>query len=271
MIKQLILVILVCTLILTGCQFNSGNRVDFTTRQPNYAEDFIVKETFITEDKFLVGLGDSLTQGVGDELKMGGYLSRLATKMSTFQGVRKIELINEGKRGLRSNQLLDKLKFGDLEAPLQKADLIVVSIGGNDIMRIVKKDLFRLRVDSFQKELISFKKRYRQILTEVRMVNQEAPIVLLGLYNPFSVVVAEDNEFDQIMIDWNTEILNVANDDVNACYVPVDDLFESNENMVYHTDFFHPNSKGYEQMTNRILESLNSCGLFQLTNGEMDL
>ncbi|WP_019414357.1 GDSL-type esterase/lipase family protein [Paenisporosarcina sp. TG20] len=271
MIKQLILVILVSTFILTGCQYNPGDSGDFTTRQPIYTEDFIVKETFITEDKFLVGLGDSLTQGVGDERKMGGYLSRLSTKMSTFQGVRKIELINEGKRGLRSDQLLKKIKFGDLETSLQKADLIVVSIGGNDIMKIVKKDLFRLRVESFEKELINFKKRYREILTEIRMVNQDSPIILLGLYNPFSVVIAEDNEFDQIMINWNAEILNVANDDVNACYVPVDDLFETNVNMVYHTDFFHPNSKGYEQMTNRILESLNTCDLFRLTNGEMDL
>lgn len=39
-------------------------------------------------------------------------------------------------------------------------------------------------------------------------------------------------------MNWNEAILNTSYTDVNACFVPVSDLFNSNENMVYHTDFF---------------------------------
>lgn len=271
--KQLILVILVSLFILTGCQFDQTNQesqMDFTTRLSLNMESLTLNNMFISEEKILVGLGDSLTQGVGDERKMGGYLGRLATEMETFQGVSQIDLWNEAKRGRRSDQLLKQIKSGEINESLKKADVIVMTIGGNDIMRIVKQDLFKLRVDAFQNELLIFAKRYGEILIEIRKINPDAPLIILGLYNPFSIVTDQANEFDQILANWNNTINNVAYSDINACFVPVNDLFNSNSKMVYHTDFFHPNSKGYEQMTDRVLESLKSCGLNQLTKGEMD-
>ena len=41
--------------------------------------------------------------------------------------------------------------------------------------------------------------------------------------------------------------------------------------MVYHTDFFHPNAKGYEAMTNRYLEVIEQCGLFEISDGQLDM
>ena len=271
--KQLILVILVSIFILTGCQFdqtNQASQMDFTTRESLKMESITLNNMFISEEKILVGIGDSLTQGVGDERKMGGYLGRLATEMESFHGVSEIDLWNEAKRGRRSDQLLKQIQSGEINESLRKADVIVMTIGGNDIMRIVKQDLFKLRVDAFQNELLVFAKRYGEILIEIRKLNPDAPLIILGLYNPFSIVTDQANEFDQILANWNNTINNVAYSDFNACFVPVNDLFNSNSTMVYHTDFFHPNSKGYEQMTDRVLESLKSCGLNQLTKGEMD-
>lgn len=270
MIKRLVLVTFTSLFILTGCQFDQNSGVEFTTRQSLEMKSFSLSKTFILEDIKIVGLGDSLTQGVGDELKKGGFLGRLSAKLPSFQGIRTVEIGNEAKRGKRSDQLLFELQSGELTKSLKNADIIVMTIGGNDIMRVVKKDLFKLRVVTFQKELLEFTKRYGEILFEIRMINPDSPIILLGLYNPFSIVTDQENEFDQILINWNQAINTSAQSDINACFVPVDDLFNSNENMVYHTDFFHPNSKGYDHMTDRILESLKTCGLYRLTNGEMD-
>ncbi len=267
---RLKLVLLMMFFILMGCQIDQENSHDLTTRQSLEISEYALNEMFVSEDVTLVGLGDSLTQGVGDERKMSGYLGRLATKINTFQGVREVKLYNEAKRGKRSDQLLKQLLSNELDESIQKADIIVMTIGGNDIMRIVKKDLFHLRVDVFDQELLEYTKRYGQILAEIRSINPTAPIILMGLYNPFSIVTDEVNEFDEIITSWNKAIFNFAYSDINACFVPVDDLFNSNANMVYHTDFFHPNSKGYEQMTDRIIESIEACGLNKLTNGEMD-
>lgn len=271
--KQLILVILMYSIILTGCQFDQTvhrTTRDFTSRQSLQMESFTLNKMFISEEKILVGLGDSLTQGVGDEKKLGGYLGRLASEMETFRGVGQIDLWNEAKRGRRSDQLLKQIQSGEIDDSIKNADIIVMTIGGNDIMRIVKQDLFKLRVDAFQNELLVFAKRYGKIMKEIRKINPDSPVILLGLYNPFSIVTDQANEFDQILANWNNTINNVAYSDINACFVPVNDLFDSNSTMVYHTDFFHPNSKGYEQMADRVLESLRSCGINKLSKGEMD-
>lgn len=270
MLKKLILVMLMSLLILTGCQFSTTSRTEFSERNSIPFKQIVIENTFIPETVTLLGLGDSLTKGVGDEQKRNGYVGRLANEMKEFKGVLDVTIINEAKRGKRSDQLLEQIQSGEIDDSIQKAQFIVITIGGNDIMRIVKKDLLRLRVDSFQEELIDFGKRYEKIIEEIRYRNQDASLLLLGLYNPFSIVTDEVNEFDQILLNWNNTIETFSLTDTHACFVPVNDLFNSNSNMVYHTDFFHPNSKGYTQMTNRIIISLHSCGLNLLTKGEMD-
>lgn len=267
--KRLILVI-VMILLLTGCQLEFMNSKDFTKRQSVNSEKLLIEKTFIQENKVLIGLGDSLTQGVGDERKLGGYMGRFATSGSEFKGVKDIEIENLAKRGRRSDQLLTQIESGEVNDELKRADMIMMTIGGNDVMAIVKKDLFELRIETFEKELIEFSNRYSEVLKGIRMVNPDAPLILMGLYNPFSIVTEEENEFDTILLNWNKSIQAMAEQDTNACFITVDDLFNSNENLVYHTDFFHPNSKGYEQMSERVLESIQTCGLKELTNGEMD-
>lgn len=270
MTKRFLFVITMYAFMLAGCQNERLETPDFTEKRTGMMENLELNKTFVPEEIILVGLGDSLTQGVGDERKLDGYVGRLQEEMKDFRGVLDVELLNLAIRGRRSDQLLDQIQSEKIDDELKKSDFIVMTIGGNDIMRIVKKDLFSLQVEAFQNELVEFKDRYQNIIVEVRKLNPRAPIIMIGLYNPFSVVIDEENEFDQIVVNWNGAINDIVEEDANACFVPVDDLFYSNVNMVYHTDFFHPNSKGYEEMTNRIIETLKTCGLNELTNGEID-
>lgn len=267
--KTLILVILMVVL-LAGCQLDFLKSKDFTKRTTVNFKELYIEKTFIQENKVLIGIGDSLTQGVGDERKLEGYLGRLATNVSEFKGVKDVDIENLAKRGRRSDQLSKQLETSEVSESLKRADMIMMTIGGNDVMAIVKKDLFKLKVETFEKELVEFSKRYNKILKQIRILNPDAPLILMGLYNPFSIVTEEENEFDTIMLKWNKSIQAMAEDDNNACFIPVNDLFSSNANLVYHTDFFHPNSKGYELMSDRMLESIQTCGLKELTNGEMD-
>ena len=57
----------------------------------------------------------------------------------------------------------------------------------------------------------------------------------------------EANEFDTIITEWNNVIEEVASKDSNACYVSVEDLFDSNEELVYHTDFSTPMQRGMKK------------------------
>src|SRR5690606_7294612 len=145
--------------------------------------------------------------------------------------------------------------------PVTEADYVVMTIGGNDIMRIVKRDLFNLNVEAFREELRFYENRYQNILSAIRSMNPQAPLIVMGVYNPFSLITDEIDEFDEIIAAYNDAMEEAVADDPQACFVPVEDLFEGNDNLVYHTDFFHPNSNGYDLMTERIVERMGECGM----------
>ncbi len=216
-----------------------------------------------------LALGDSLTDGVGDEYGQDGYVGRLADSMLAWTSISEVDVDNRGKRGRRSDQLLKLIKKGHYDEELQQAQFISLTMGGNDVMKVVKQDLFNLKRDAFDKELLTYEDRYGKIIDNIRAKNPTVPLLLIGFYNPFSIVTNEANEFDTIITEWNNVIKKIASKDSNACYVSVEDLFDSNQELVYHTDFFHPNAKGYDKMTERILAAMEQCKMEQKINKEI--
>ncbi|WP_419962137.1 GDSL-type esterase/lipase family protein [Psychrobacillus sp. BM2] len=262
-------IMIICVIFLIGCNSNDLVEVSFSEKQEVLFEEYVIPFDFFPRTIEVVGLGDSLTQGVGDELMREGYLGRLQQHFSQYNGIEDVLLTNTAKRGRRSDQLLKMLKNGEVDHQIRKANIITLTIGGNDIMKVVKKDLFNLKVEAFEKELEKFERNYVQILHEIREINSTAPIIIMGLYNPITIVTDEKSEFDLILDDWNETIQATANSDSNACFVPIDHLFVTNTNLVYHTDFFHPNSKGYQLVLEEIVNRMQECGLIDVDSWEL--
>ncbi len=182
-----------------------------------------------------------------------------------------MEVTNLAVSGRRSDRLLKQLEEPETQNYIKNADFVVFTIGGNDIMKIVKRDLFNLKMEAFYDELEQYSNRLNEIFTIIRTLNSESIIIVGGLYNPFTIVTDEETGFEEILSDWNDAIEVQTELDGKSCFVPVTDLFNSNSNLVYHTDFFHPNAKGYEEMANRYIEKIDECGLLQLSGGELDM
>ena len=270
--RRVLILVLAISLVLTGCSSQVVRTVKPLAEREDLAfDEWDIPSYFIPRQIRVVGLGDSLTQGVGDEKKMGGYFGRVTADMLDWKGVLDIDADNLAKRGRRSDQLIEQLNDEEIQSELRKADVIFLTIGGNDIMKVVKANLFKLRVDPFYKEMDKFESKLDEIFGILRALNSDAIIVMAGLYNPITNVTNEASEFEDIINDWNEVIQFRTMVDSKSCYVPVVDLFASNENMVYHSDFFHPNSKGYDQMSNRFLIRLDECGLHELSDGELDM
>lgn len=269
--KKISLVVVSLIIWLSGCQANHPSSTQaFHTRQDIQFTEMTIPRYFIPKTITVLGLGDSLTQGIGDEKKRSGYFGRMATKMTEWKGVANIVEDNRAKRGKRSDQLLNELSNVETQNAIKKADIIYITIGGNDIMKVVKKNLFELRKEPFEIEKGHYQKRLAEIFDIIRVLNPDAIIVLTGLYNPFSIITDEAEEFENIVKDWNSVLEQQTIWDGKTCYVDVIDLFDSNANMVYHTDFFHPNGKGYEKMANRIENQLKICNLYDLSEGQLD-
>ena len=271
---------IVCiVLLLTGCSYIQVDEVneqqsEHISKEEKTIEqiiedlnifDWSERKILHAEEVYYLALGDSLTRGVGDETNRYGFTGLLVNEMERSPTVLSVELDNRGKNGRRSDQLLALLENGHYDEELKKATFITISLGGNDVMKIVKSDLFNLKISMFDNAKQPFVGRYNEIIRLIRE-QTDAPIVLVGFYNPFSIITNETTPFESIIHEWNGEIEKISKSKENVCFVPVEDLFSSNVDMVYHTDFFHPNANGYNRMAERIIETLPSCNIEQIDN-----
>ncbi|MBF6470170.1 GDSL family lipase, partial [Nocardia beijingensis] len=84
-----------------------------------------------------------------------------------------------------------------------EADYIVMTIGGNDLFRGGRTlmDLDQNRIDELREE---YMENFKQVITELRSVNPEAPIYYLGLYNPF-IELGDSEITTKAVRQWNYE------------------------------------------------------------------
>ncbi|WP_249366900.1 SGNH/GDSL hydrolase family protein [Neobacillus rhizophilus] len=215
-----------------------------------------VPADFIPRTLTVLSAGDSLTQGVGDSTGKGGYLPYLETLLENEKGIKDVDFYNFGVKGNRTTQLLKRLKAPEIKPVLKKADLVILTIGGNDIMKVVRDNLSNLEYSIFMDEKENYRKHLIQIIETIVKENPNASIVLVGLYNPFSKWFSDIEEFDQIVSEWNQAGQSVISQYPNAYFVSIEDIFlNSSENLLF-TDNFHPNDKGYELIAQRLNETM---------------
>lgn len=215
-----------------------------------------IPEDFIAREINIASIGDSLTEGIGDESKQGGYTKFLKEGLLEQKDIKSITLNNYGVKGHKTTDLLNRLDNEEVQEGLKAADIIIITIGGNDIMKIVKDNLFDLTLQVFQEEQAKYETRLHRVLEKIRQVNSEGEIVLVGLYNPFGWFLDLSLELNTIIENWNEGSQRVLSDFSNTKFVMVDDIFIGTEQNLLASDEFHPNTKGYELISERILEAI---------------
>jgi len=206
------------------------------------------------KDLKIVSVGDSLTQGVGDETENGGYVGILN---HTFEDNNlKINIENYGKRGNRTDQLLKRLENEEISDSIKKADIVLLTIGANDIMKIVRNNFTNLNIQLFNQEKANYIERLRAIFDKINELNPEAQIYLIGFYNPFDRYLGDIVELEMIINDWNTAGQLVTDEYENATYIPIADLFRHSNVDLLADDYFHPNTSGYKLIAERVLDNL---------------
>ncbi|WP_121640807.1 SGNH/GDSL hydrolase family protein [Virgibacillus sp. Bac330] len=221
---------------------------------------FIHKEQQVTkhfyQSRHITAIGDSLTQGVGDETKQGGYVGALEQIMT--QANTEASFDNFGVRGNRSDQLLKRLQQDDMIASIKQADIVFITIGANDVMRVLKENITNLQMEAFEKARVDYEKRLHKILTNIRTVNADTKIYLLGFYNPFGQYFKDIKELKLIADNWNKTGKEIVTTYENSSFIPISDLFSNTDENLFAEDNFHPNQVGYERIAERIFEVLKN-------------
>ncbi|WP_225445493.1 GDSL-type esterase/lipase family protein [Paenibacillus arenosi] len=206
----------------------------------------------------IVSLGDSLTRGTGDETGQG-YVRRAVAQLSKEQ-TKPVKLVNNlAINGQRADQLVERLKQQSVGNTLKQANVIFLTIGGNDLFQSARDDQMSnnpLNAESLKAKVEKGTNDAIQVLNQIREWNESALIVYVGLYNPFSDLKEMHQDGNEVVQQWNDTMFNTINKDANMIMIPTQDLFERNIGKYLSSDHFHPNGIGYEAIATRVVQSI---------------
>lgn len=235
-----------------------------------------------------VAVGDSLTEGIGDETKRGGFVPIVTSDIEERYRLTSVEVENYGVAGERSDQILKRMKKEKkILKNIASADILTLTVGGNDLMKVIQDNFFGLSIKTFQKPQAKYQKRVAEIITLMQKENQTAPIYVFGIYNPFYLNFPEITDMQKIVDNWNLATEETTKEFQNVHFIPINDLLyrgldnevgidstldssaeadlkSSNSsdlnivdnNALYDQDKFHPNNLGYQLMANALRDEL---------------
>ncbi|MDA1646634.1 SGNH/GDSL hydrolase family protein [Bacillus thuringiensis] len=255
-VVKVILLITIASFCLFAYGFVSGVNDVLNPKASNLIKktDVVAKEKKKTGTLQIVSLGDSLTRGVGDKEGIG-YVGRMKEDLQKDYK-QKIALTNLAVSGAKMPDLLKQIESNGAQYSIKQADVIVLTIGGNDLFP-GWESLGKIDLETYRPDTETFQNEAKKIIEEIRKLNTDSPIFWLGLYNPFEDV--EDLKgSSNIVVDWNASLEKLALNDKNVYITPTFDLFQNHGKDLLYSDHFHPNEVGYTYMAERLVQNVVS-------------
>ena len=223
-----------------------------------------------------VAIGDSLTKGVGDSTNQGGFVPLLAQSLTNETGL-EFKAINYGVAGNTSSQILSRMREKkEIRKDLKQAQLLTITVGGNDLRKAILEDTSNLDLDRFDKPSKTYVKNLKQIIELARKDNPDLPIYVVGIYNPLYLNFPDLTELQTLVDQWNQRTEETLSAYQGVYFVPINDLLykgidgksgvtESElgketvtNDALYDEDSFHPNNTGYEIIKEAVLEKIHA-------------
>ena len=242
------------------------------------AEPVMTKPSTSAKKKVVtyVAIGDSLTKGVGDSTNQGGFVPLLAQSLTNETGL-EFKAINYGVSGNTSSQILSRMQEKkEIRKDLKQAQLLTITVGGNDLRKAILEDTSNLDLDRFEKASKTYEKNLKQIIELARKDNPDLPIYVVGIYNPLYLNFPDLTELQTLVDQWNQRTEETLSAYQGVYFVPINDLLykgidgksgvtESElgketvtNDALYDEDSFHPNNTGYEIMKEAVLEKIHA-------------
>lgn len=222
------------------------------------------KETAITspieqsKEIKIAAIGDSLAKGTGDD-EGKGFVRRVVSMLKE-DGKEVRVTANLAINGLTAENLLPQLDEAGVQYTLEQSNLILLSIGANDLFQGAQAnqgaDINIPDNDALFKLLPKASRSFEEVLKKIAEINPNAEIVYVGLYNPFNDLQDLKQVGNAVVTAWNSKVLELISTYDQMSLAPTFDLFENNVPQLLASDHFHPNAQGYEEMAERIVEVL---------------
>jgi lysophospholipase L1-like esterase len=193
-------------------------------------------------------LGDSLARGTGDEsgLGIGGRLVEELRK----RRVPVNNAVNLAVNGARTRDLEQLLERPNVRRLIGEANVVIVSIGGNDLWGDQNR---RSAPPDPQKAMGEVLERVTKVVRAVRAQNATARIFVIGLYNPFATTQV-GRGLAPFINRWNASLVERFAADPNVVVVQTSDIFAFRDRLSF--DRFHPATEGYTLIARRIADAM---------------
>ena len=191
----------------------------------------------------IVILGDSVALGYGTTEGIAKHLK------DTFP---ESKISNLGINGLTSSGLVERLDSGKWNEALASADLVLLNIGGNDLLRSFKSGGAKEIIFRFSNLKKGYRKNLLEIYQHILKFNEDVVIVQNSLYNSMKEDVQYFGLTNLLFRVWNSAIGHKR--------VIVSKTEAMGKNPAIWLDSIHPNEKGYEHMHELLMKTLVATG-----------
>lgn len=194
-------------------------------------------------DKIII-LGDSVAYGYGTK---GGIARHLADSFPDS------EVLNFGINGLTSDGLVERLRAGHWREELAQADVVLLNIGGNDLLRQYREG----GASELIRQFVPLKRKYRRNLLDIygaiQQNNKHVLIVQNSLYNSMKKEAQYFGFTNLLFHIWNSAIGSKG--------ILVTNTRKMGKVPSIWLDSIHPNEEGYAIMHQLLLETLQTTGI----------
>lgn len=207
-----------------------------------------------------IAVGDSLAAGQTPNSQIDtGYSDLIAQELARHQPVAFYSK-NLAFPGFTTEDVLERIQSAEAKEVLSAANIITLSAGANDLLRLVQSDPSQgtLVFQQIQADFALNKARINTetILAELKKTAPQADIYVMGYYFAYPHVRDTQKEGTAAQLDRLNMILEQSAKKAGASFVAVDLAFGDNgTDKVPNPADVHPNVKGYQAMANAFLNA----------------
>ncbi|OIK98383.1 SGNH/GDSL hydrolase family protein, partial [Oenococcus oeni] len=175
----------------------------------------------------VVFLGDSLTYGVGDTAGKHGYTGRVMKLLKKTYPQYKFSSYDFGKPGDRSDQILKRInQSSEQQRLLKKADLVIMTVGGNDLRQELLKNVDTKSASSLtssvKKSSAKYETSLKNLLKRVAVLRKsKSSLFIFGNYNPTFVNMASRKDINQDVKLYNAINKKLVKQQTNGYYISI--------------------------------------------------
>lgn len=207
-----------------------------------------------------IALGDSLAAGQTPNSEIDFGYSDLISQELWRNGRLAFFSKDLAFPGFTTEDVLERVRSEEAREVIQQANLITVSAGANDLLRLVQSDpaagslMFQQRQVDFS--LNKARANMEKILAEIQAEAPEAEIYVMGYYFAYPHARESQKQGTAKQLDRLNDILKLTAENAGVKFISVDASFGQDAvAKLPNPEDVHPNIEGYQAMANAFLNT----------------